>query len=140
VFVVPADGSAAARDPRARRGARGSYGGYLMSWLIGHPDRFAAACSERTCITLESEEWRSGSAGYFRYGFGVMHLARPEVYRQMSPMSHVRGIDTPPLILHSEDDLRCHVEQADQLYGALRMLGMPGAGRPSPGTTPPGRG
>jgi dipeptidyl aminopeptidase/acylaminoacyl peptidase len=43
----------------------------------------------------------------------------------MSPMSHVRDIDTPLLILHSEDDLRCHVEQADQLFVALRMLGKP---------------
>jgi dipeptidyl aminopeptidase/acylaminoacyl peptidase len=103
----------------------GSYGGYLTSWLIGHTDRFAAACSERACNNLESEEWSSDSAGYFRYGFGVTHLERPEVYRRMSPMSHVHDIDTPVLILHSEDDLRCHVEQADQLFVALRMLGKP---------------
>jgi dipeptidyl aminopeptidase/acylaminoacyl peptidase len=103
----------------------GSYGGYLTSWLVGHTDRFAAACSERACNNLESEEWSSDSAGYFRYEFGVTHLDRPEVYRRMSPMTYVRDIDTPVLILHAEDDLRCHVEQADQLFVALRMLGKP---------------
>ena len=121
--------AALARDPALdaeRVGVLGgSYGGYLTSWLIGHTDRFAAACSERACNNLESEEWSSDSAGYFRYEFGVTHLDAPEAYRRMSPMSHVRDIDTPLLIMHSEDDLRCHVEQADQLFVALRMLGKP---------------
>ena len=121
--------AALARDPALdaeRVGVLGgSYGGYLTSWLIGHTDRFAAACSERACNNLESEEWSSDSAGYFRYEFGVTHLDAPEVYRRMSPMSYVRDIDTPLLIMHSEDDLRCHVEQADQLFVALRMLGKP---------------
>ncbi len=121
--------AALARDPgldAERVGVLGgSYGGYLTSWLVGRTDRFAAACSERSCNNLESEEWSSDSAGYFRYEFGVTHLDRPDVYQRMSPMSHARDIDTPLLILHAEDDLRCHVEQADQLFVALRMLGKP---------------
>ncbi|HYH28778.1 MAG TPA: S9 family peptidase [Pseudonocardia sp.] len=121
--------AALARDPALdpdRVGVLGgSYGGYMTSWLVGHSDRFAAACSERACNNLESEEWSSDSAGYFHYEFGVTHLDAPGVYRRMSPVSYVRDIDTPLLILHSEDDLRCHVEQADQLFVALRMLGKP---------------
>ncbi|MHA6796427.1 S9 family peptidase [Pseudonocardia bannensis] len=103
----------------------GSYGGYLTTWLIGHSDRFAAACSERAVNNLESEEWSSDAAGFFRHEFGVSHLDAPDAYRRMSPISYVRDIDTPVLILHSEDDLRCHVEQADQLFVALRLLGKP---------------
>ncbi|MFC4949344.1 S9 family peptidase [Pseudonocardia sp. GCM10023141] len=103
----------------------GSYGGYLTSWLISHGDRFAAACSERACNNLESEEWSSDAAGFFRYEFGITHLEAPEVYRRLSPMSYVQDISTPVLILHSENDLRCHVEQADQMFVALRMLGKP---------------
>lgn len=121
--------AALARDPALdteRVGVLGgSYGGYLTSWLVGRTNRFAAACSERACNNLESEEWSSDSAGYFRYEFGVSHLDAPEVYRRMSPIGRVRDIETPLLILHSEDDLRCHVEQADQLFVALRMLGKP---------------
>ncbi len=101
----------------------GSYGGYLTSWLIGHTDRFAAACSERACNNLESEEWSSDSAGCFRYEFGVNHLDAPEVYRRISPMSYVRDTATPLLILHSENDLRCPIEQAEDLYVRLKMTG-----------------
>ncbi|MDN5749998.1 MAG: S9 family peptidase [Pseudonocardia sp.] len=101
----------------------GSYGGYLTTWLIAHTDRFAAACSERAANNLESLEWDSDVSGHFRHEIGVSHLDAPEVYRRMSPVHRVRDIHTPVLILHSEDDLRCPVGQADQLFVALRLLG-----------------
>ncbi len=103
----------------------GSYGGYLTSWLIGHTDRFAAACSERAVNNVSSLETSSDMAGFFRYEFGLGHLDAPELYQRISPITYVRDITTPVLILHSEDDLRCHIEQADQLYVALRLLGKP---------------
>ncbi|MBC8091573.1 MAG: S9 family peptidase, partial [Pseudonocardia sp.] len=102
----------------------GSYGGYLTTWLISHTDRFAAACSERAANNLESLEWGgSDAAGLFHHEIGVSHLDAPEVYRRQSPVHAVRDIHTPVLILHSEDDLRCPPEQADQLFVALRLLG-----------------
>ncbi len=103
----------------------GSYGGYLTSWLIGHTNRFAAACSERAVNNMESEEWSSDAAGFFRHELGVNHVDRPDVYRRISPVTYVKDIETPVLILHSEDDLRCHIEQADALFVALRVLGKP---------------
>ena len=101
----------------------GSYGGYLTTWLVAHTDRFAAACSERAANNLESLEWDSDVSGHFRHEIGVSHLDAPEVYRDMSPVHRARDIHTPVLILHSEDDLRCPVGQADQLFVALRLLG-----------------
>jgi dipeptidyl aminopeptidase/acylaminoacyl peptidase len=101
----------------------GSYGGYMASWLIGHSDRFAAACSERAVNNLSTLETASDAAGYFRFVFGVSHLDEPDEYMARSPITAVRDIATPVLILHSEDDLRCPVEQADQLFVALRLLG-----------------
>lgn len=101
----------------------GSYGGYLTSWAIGHTDRFAAACSERAVNNLLSEEWSSDAAGYFRFELGVGHLEHSEEYLRMSPITYVKDITTPVLILHSESDLRCPTEQADCLWVALRLLG-----------------
>jgi len=117
------------RDPSLDAGRvgvlGGSYGGYLTSWLIGHTDRFAAACSERAVNNVQSLETSSDVAGYFRYEFGLNHLDAPDLYERLSPITYVRDIETPVLILHSEDDLRCHIEQADQLFVALRLLGKP---------------
>ncbi len=100
----------------------GSYGGYMTSWAVSHTDRFRAACSERAANNLLSLEWGSDAAGAFRTWFGVSHLDDPEAYLAHSPISYVRDIDTPLLIMHAEGDLRCPVEQADQLFVAMRML------------------
>ncbi len=101
----------------------GSYGGYMTSWMIGHTDRFAAAVSERAVNNLASLEWSSDAAGYFRFAMGATHLDEPAEYARLSPITYVRDITTPVLIIHSENDLRCPVEQADALFVALRLLG-----------------
>jgi dipeptidyl aminopeptidase/acylaminoacyl peptidase len=100
----------------------GSYGGYLTSWLIAHSDRFGAACSERSVNNLLSEEWTSDIATAFRTEIGVSHIDDPEEYLRMSPIRFMRNIHTPLLIMHSEDDLRCPISQAEELFVALRML------------------
>ncbi len=41
---------------------------------------------------------------------------------QMSPWTYAKEIETPLLILHSEQDLRCNIEQAEQLFTTLRLL------------------
>jgi dipeptidyl aminopeptidase/acylaminoacyl peptidase len=110
-------------DPERLGILGGSYGGYMTSWAIGHTDRFSAACSERACNNLLTLETSSDAAGFFRFVFGVDHLDHPEEYLGRSPISFVKDIRTPVLILHSENDLRCPIEQADQLFVALRLLG-----------------
>jgi dipeptidyl aminopeptidase/acylaminoacyl peptidase len=101
----------------------GSYGGYMTSWMVGHTDRFRAAVSERACNNLLTMEHTSDVAGSFRTEIGVSHLDDPDEYRRQSPITYVRDMRTPLLIIHSENDLRCAVEQAEELFVALRMLG-----------------
>jgi dipeptidyl aminopeptidase/acylaminoacyl peptidase len=101
----------------------GSYGGYMTSWMVGHTGRFRAAVSERACNNLLTMEHTSDVAGSFRTEIGVSHLDDPDEYRRQSPITYVRDMRTPLLIIHSENDLRCAVEQAEELFVALRMLG-----------------
>jgi dipeptidyl aminopeptidase/acylaminoacyl peptidase len=101
----------------------GSYGGYMTSWIIGHTNRFKAAVSERACNNLLTMEHTSDVAGSFRTEIGVSHLDDPDEYIRQSPMTYVRDMHTPLLIIHSENDLRCAIEQAEDLFVALRMLG-----------------
>lgn len=102
----------------------GSYGGYMASWLAAHHgDRFRAICSERAVNNLLSEEWNSDIATMFRIEHGPDHLEDPNEYLRMSPITYVDRITTPMLIVHSEDDLRCPITQAEELFVALRMRG-----------------
>jgi dipeptidyl aminopeptidase/acylaminoacyl peptidase len=101
----------------------GSYGGYMSSWMIGHTDRFAAAVSERAANNLITLEHGSDIAGEFVSYVGVRHIDDPEPWLRQSPISYVHEMTTPLLILHSENDLRCPVNQAEELFVALRLLG-----------------
>jgi dipeptidyl aminopeptidase/acylaminoacyl peptidase len=101
----------------------GSYGGYMATWLAGTTTRFKAICTERAVNNLVSEEWNSDIATTFRVMHGPNHVEDPELYVAMSPIRFVRDIATPLLIIHSEDDLRCPINQAEELFVALRLLG-----------------
>jgi dipeptidyl aminopeptidase/acylaminoacyl peptidase len=94
----------------------------MTSWIVGHTDRFRAACSERAVNDVLALEHGSDLAGVFRTYVGVSHIDDPDEYRRWSPIEHVRAMTTPLLIMHSEQDLRCPIAQADELFTALRLL------------------
>jgi dipeptidyl aminopeptidase/acylaminoacyl peptidase len=96
----------------------GSYGGFLTSWLVGHTDRFRAAISERACNTFDSFEG-SSDIGWF---FVPQHNGTdPERVLAQSPLTYVDQIRTPMLLIHSEQDWRCPLEQAQRLFVALKQ-------------------
>ncbi len=105
----------------------GSYGGFMTSWIVGHTDRFRAACSERAVNAL----WSMYGTSDIGHAFQEAHAeGRPpwddlKWYLEHSPLSYARDIRTPLLIVHSEDDLRCPMEQAEQLFVALKKLRRP---------------
>jgi dipeptidyl aminopeptidase/acylaminoacyl peptidase len=104
----------------------GSYGGFIATWLAAnHSDRFRGICSERAVNNLLSEEWSSDVATVFRTEHGPTHLDDPQVYVDSSPVNRVRDIEVPMLLIHSENDLRCPISQAEELFVALRLLGKP---------------
>ncbi|HAP78051.1 MAG TPA: S9 family peptidase, partial [Acidimicrobiaceae bacterium] len=102
----------------------GSYGGYMATELAGRfSHRFGAICSERAVNNLITEEFTSDISTYFRVEHGTTHLSDEAEYRRMSPITRVQSIDCPFLIIHSENDLRCPINQAEELFVAMRLLG-----------------
>jgi len=102
----------------------GSYGGFMTSWLIGHTDRFRAAVADRSVIDRFSF-FGSSDIGW-DFTDDDMEVAPwddPKRYMRMSPITYVKNIHTPVLIIHSESDLRCNIEQSEQLFAALKYLG-----------------
>ncbi|HJW00362.1 MAG TPA: S9 family peptidase [Arthrobacter sp.] len=100
----------------------GSYGGYLTALTIARDIRFAAAIVERGYLDPVSFEGSADIGWYF--GAEYMGRSRPAVDSQ-SPMQHVDKVRTPTLVIHSEDDLRCPVEQGQRYFTALKRNGVP---------------
>jgi dipeptidyl aminopeptidase/acylaminoacyl peptidase len=101
----------------------GSYGGYMTNWIVTHTNRFKAAVTQRSVVNIASM-FGSSDVGFniSKEIFGTPQT-NPDGYREMSPITFVKNVRTPLLISHSEQDLRCPIEQAEQLFIALKMLG-----------------
>jgi dipeptidyl aminopeptidase/acylaminoacyl peptidase len=101
----------------------GSYGGYMTSWIVGHTNRFKAAISERGVNNLVSMFGSSDVFWIFERQFGGPLWDNVDAYLDRSPSTYAKNIETPVLVLHSELDLRCNIEQAEFLFTLLRLLG-----------------
>jgi dipeptidyl aminopeptidase/acylaminoacyl peptidase len=118
-------------DP-TRLGVTGiSYGGFMTDWIIGHTDRFTGAVSV------------NGVSNFVSF-FGVADIGPlwferefPDLfgspfwkdrdtwqhYIDRSPITYVDRIETPLLLIQSENDFRCPIDQGEQILSALRFRG-----------------
>jgi dipeptidyl aminopeptidase/acylaminoacyl peptidase len=99
----------------------GSYGGYMTALLTTRTDRFAGAIVERGYLDAATFTG-SSDIGWF---FPEQYHGSPEGLVAQSPMSAVGKVTTPTLVIHSEHDWRCPVEQGQRWYAALRSRGIP---------------
>jgi dipeptidyl aminopeptidase/acylaminoacyl peptidase len=115
---------AVASDPRldgTRAGVMGgSYGGYLTAWVIAHDHRFAGAIVERGFLDPATFQGTSDIGTFF--GDEYVGVSAEDIARQ-SPMAVVDQVTTPTLVIHSELDFRCPLEQATRYYAALKRNG-----------------
>ncbi|MBK8229417.1 MAG: S9 family peptidase [Candidatus Eisenbacteria bacterium] len=106
--------------------AGGSYGGFMTNWIIGHTDRFACAMTQRSISNLLSFVGSSDFGYFWPREFGSAGpWEDPKHYLAMSPLTYLSKMKTPTLIEHQEEDHRCPVEQAEQLWAALKSKGVP---------------
>ena len=102
----------------------GSYGGFMTNWLIGHFDRFKAAVTDR-CVSNLASMFGASDLGW-EFGddeFEAVPWENLDRLMKYSPITYVKNMHTPLLIVHSEQDLRCGIEQSEQLFTALKYLG-----------------
>lgn len=112
---------------RSRLGVMGgSYGGFMTSWVIGHDHRFKAAISERAVndwYTMQGTSDIGASFNELYLGDNAVIGGDLQAVLRQSPLTYAKDMRTPVLILHSEDDLRCPISQAEQLFVVLKRLG-----------------
>ncbi|GGK23573.1 putative peptidase YuxL [Caldalkalibacillus thermarum] len=104
----------------------GSYGGYMTNMIVTKTNRFKAAVTQR-CLSNLYSFYGTSDIGFY---FGKWQLGGADLWEDedkimaFSPIRYARNVKTPVLIMHSEQDLRCPMEQAEQWYVALRRLGV----------------
>ena len=100
----------------------GSYGGFITNWMLGTTDRFKVGVTDRSISNMTSMYGTDDIALVsleYELGTPWENQAR---YWEQSPLRNVANITAPLLIIHSENDYRCPMEQAEQLFIALKRL------------------
>ncbi len=110
-------------DPERLALTGGSYGGFMTNWIIGQDQRFKAAVTQRSTSNRYSM-FGTSDVGFMngQFEFKENPWDNPESYLKHSPITYVNNVQTPLLLLHSEEDLRCPMEQAEQFFTALKWL------------------
>lgn len=105
--------------------AGGSYGGFMTLWIVAHTHRFNAAVTMR-CVSNLISLWGSSD---FNWIFQQDLSNKPpfedlEKFWDHSPMKYIGNVKTPTMVIHNEMDLRCPIEQGEQVFVALKRLGV----------------
>jgi len=103
----------------------GSYGGFMTNWIVGHTNRFRVAQTDRSIYNWYSWYGSSDAQGLTEYEFNGAPWESDSLYRVLSPMKYANNMQTPMLIVHSEDDKRVPITDAEQLFVSLRKRGIP---------------
>ncbi len=105
----------------------GSYGGYMTNHIIGQTDRFKAAVTQRSISNWLSFYGTSDIGYYFATDQHKTSINEEDFWQtlwQFSPLKNADNIKTPTLIIHSDCDFRCPLEQAYQLFTTLLDRGI----------------
>ncbi len=103
----------------------GSYGGFMTNWIIGQTNRFKAAAAQRSISNWFSMGYTTDIGYYFaRDQIGATPWSDPAQLWEHSPLKYADRVQTPTLFIHSEEDYRCWLPEALQMFTALRYHGV----------------
>jgi dipeptidyl aminopeptidase/acylaminoacyl peptidase len=111
-------------DPNRMGAAGGSYGGYMVNWILGHNDRFKALVSHAGVYNLTSM-YATEELWFTDWEFKGTPWDNPELYVKWSPHLSAKNFKTPTLVVHGELDYRVPVGEGLQLFSTLQRKGVP---------------
>lgn len=112
-------------DPDRFAAAGGSYGGYMVNWILGHTDRFRALVSHAGVYDLYSMGGETEELWFTTWEFKGHPWENPEMYDRWSPSRYAANFRTPTLVIHGELDYRVPYGQGLQLFTALQVKKVP---------------
>ena len=105
--------------------AGGSYGGFMVDWILGHTTRFKALVSHAGVYDLRSMAAETEELWFPKWEFSGMPWENPEAYDKWSPSHFAKEFSTPTLVVHGELDFRVPYGQGLQLFTALQLRKVP---------------
>jgi dipeptidyl aminopeptidase/acylaminoacyl peptidase len=112
-------------DASRMTAAGGSYGGYMIDWMLGHTQRFKALISHAGVYDLESELGATEELWFPLWEFGGTPWDKPETAAKWSPNKYVTDFHTPTLVITGELDFRVPYTQSLELFTALQLQKVP---------------
>ncbi len=114
---------------RARVGAAGgSYGGYMVNWILGHNTdprvKFKALVSHAGVYNLTSMYGATEELWFTDWEFKGTPWTNPQMYARWSPHLAAKNFRTPTLVIHGELDYRVPYTEGLQLFTALQRQGV----------------
>jgi dipeptidyl aminopeptidase/acylaminoacyl peptidase len=111
---------------RDRLGIGGwSYGGYMTMWAVTQTDRFRAAVAGAGIANWQSYYGQNGIQQWVIPYFGSTVYDDPAIYARSSPITYIKRVKTPTLVLVGENDLECPLPQSQEFFRALKTLKVP---------------
>jgi dipeptidyl aminopeptidase/acylaminoacyl peptidase len=101
-----------------------SYGGYMTMWGVTQTNRFRAAVAGAGIANWQSYYGQNGIDQWMIPYFGASVYDDPAVYARSSPITFIKRMRTPTLILVGERDVECPVPQSYEFWHALKTLGV----------------
>jgi dipeptidyl aminopeptidase/acylaminoacyl peptidase len=103
----------------------GSFGGYMVNWILGKTNRFAALITHAGAYNLEAKYGTTEELWFPEWEFAGTPWENPELYKKWSPHYLAENFKTPMLITHGELDFRVPVQQGMELFTALQRQNVP---------------
>jgi dipeptidyl aminopeptidase/acylaminoacyl peptidase len=111
-------------DPN-RVGVSGwSYGGYMTMWTVTQTNRFKAAVAGAGIANWQSYYGENSIDQWMIPYFGASVYDDPPVYAKSSPITFIKNVKTPTLVVVGERDGECPSPQSYEFWHALSALGV----------------
>jgi len=101
-----------------------SYGGYMTMWAVTRTNRFRAAVAGAGIANWLSYYGENDIDQWMIPFFGASVYDDPPVYARSSPITFIKNVKTPTLILVGDRDGECPAPQSFEFWHALRTLGV----------------
>lgn len=100
----------------------GSYGGFMTNWIVTQTNRFRSAATQRSYCNVLSKAGCSDIGYHYTAWEMDTDIMDFDKFWQHSPLAYVKNVRTPLLFIHSENDYRCPISEAEQFFTFLKIM------------------